>query len=404
MNNSYCRFCGAKIAEEDKFCRSCGAELNPAIDSEKTVTKKSVDYSAFIAIGAIILLVLTALIIVIRMVCNYSEPVSTPAPTEEVISPYFPETSIQETIGSEDETKQNLISPEEFAIENDLDWPKSSPVDWSTSRSPYSDRIKVLSIASQAASSWDNILNYGDDDVYAYATSYVEARIDGKCDLEAHAIGLEETGLYKKIFGKNEYSKYIYNSALSAGVSEYDAESFMEHECYVWDAAWDIYKYARDTGKNHEKAIDSVNWGCFTSGNSIGFDGFYNRFFEYSNHVSDASERVKGEREELFRILREYYEGHAELIEAEKSGGERYVRIIKSDRYTEQETPQSSCFSKVGYDSEKEELHVVFRTSGIEYIYYKFHEEDWNSFISAESLGTYFNNNIKGNFDYIKAG
>lgn len=69
-----------------------------------------------------------------------------------------------------------------------------------------------------------------------------------------------------------------------------------------------------------------------------------------------------------------------------------------------QATPQSSCFSYVGYDGEKEILHAVFRTSGIEYIYYDFTQDDWDDFINADSLGTYFNKHIKGYYDYKKVG
>lgn len=69
-----------------------------------------------------------------------------------------------------------------------------------------------------------------------------------------------------------------------------------------------------------------------------------------------------------------------------------------------EETPRSSCFSEVGYDAENEILHVVFRTTGIEYVYYDFTENDWNTFYNADSLGKYFNANIKGYFDYKKIG
>lgn len=69
-----------------------------------------------------------------------------------------------------------------------------------------------------------------------------------------------------------------------------------------------------------------------------------------------------------------------------------------------EETPQSSCFSEIGYDAKNEVLHVVFRTSGIEYVYYDFTQSDWKSFYNADSLGKYFNANIKGYFDYKKIG
>lgn len=69
-----------------------------------------------------------------------------------------------------------------------------------------------------------------------------------------------------------------------------------------------------------------------------------------------------------------------------------------------EETPRSSCFSEIGYDAKNEVLHVVFRTTGIEYVYYDFTQSDWNTFYNADSLGKYFNANIKGYFDYKKIG
>ena len=69
-----------------------------------------------------------------------------------------------------------------------------------------------------------------------------------------------------------------------------------------------------------------------------------------------------------------------------------------------EDTPRSSAFSSIGYDAENEVLHVVFRESGIEYVYYEFTLSDWNDFYNAESLGKHFNAYIKGHFDYKKIG
>ena len=62
----------------------------------------------------------------------------------------------------------------------------------------------------------------------------------------------------------------------------------------------------------------------------------------------------------------------------------------------------SSCFSKVGYDASSETLVVMFRDSGKKYAYSNFPVEEWSKFISADSLGTYFNQYIKGNYDCEK--
>lgn len=312
----YCRFCGAEIAKEDKFCRSCGAEQKPteapASEPQKAVSEKSMDYRAFIAIGAIVLLILVAVAVIVGMVGRSGKAVPTPAPTLVPTATPAGATPPMET------SKSRIISPEQYAIENGRNWPTSPPETWSN-RGPFSDGEAVSHTAYTLAFS----LGGNSDDAYDYSVAYFKARVAGKSDLEAHAIGLKETGLDRKIFGKNEYSQYIYNSALAVGVSEYDAECFAKQENAVWDAAWDIYKHARETGKNHEEAVDSVMFGCFTTENRVGRDSFYNRIYEYRNHVSGAVTKAKKEREELFRLLKEYYEGpglDASAIEAVSAG------------------------------------------------------------------------------------
>ena len=61
-------------------------------------------------------------------------------------------------------------------------------------------------------------------------------------------------------------------------------------------------------------------------------------------------------------------------------------------------TPNSSCFSKIGYSEDFETLVVTFRGSGQTYCYTNFTAADWAAFRSADSLGSYYNKNIKGNF------
>lgn len=65
-------------------------------------------------------------------------------------------------------------------------------------------------------------------------------------------------------------------------------------------------------------------------------------------------------------------------------------------------TPDSTCFSRVGYDSRNNVLIVVFRESGAEYHYFDVPEDVWESFYDSESLGKYFNREIKGNYEYEK--
>lgn len=65
-------------------------------------------------------------------------------------------------------------------------------------------------------------------------------------------------------------------------------------------------------------------------------------------------------------------------------------------------TPESTCFSRVGYDSRNQVLIVVFRESGAEYHYFGVPEDVWESFYDSASLGKYFNQEIKGNYEYEK--
>lgn len=69
-----------------------------------------------------------------------------------------------------------------------------------------------------------------------------------------------------------------------------------------------------------------------------------------------------------------------------------------------EQTPRSSCFSYIGYDEANETLYVVFRESGMEYVYHNFTDGDWYSFYNADSLGKYYNAHIKGNYECEKIG
>lgn len=65
-----------------------------------------------------------------------------------------------------------------------------------------------------------------------------------------------------------------------------------------------------------------------------------------------------------------------------------------------EETPGSSCFSCVGYDRESETLRVEFRENGYQYVYLDVPYDEWDDFISASSLGTYYNKFIKPYYEY----
>lgn len=69
-----------------------------------------------------------------------------------------------------------------------------------------------------------------------------------------------------------------------------------------------------------------------------------------------------------------------------------------------QSTPESSCFSEIGYDSRHEVLVVTFRDSGASYAYYDVPDYVWDDLESAKSKGGYYNSDIKGYYDCEKLG
>lgn len=75
-------------------------------------------------------------------------------------------------------------------------------------------------------------------------------------------------------------------------------------------------------------------------------------------------------------------------------------RIFDVDDVNMQPTPESSCFSEIGYDSDWEVLVVRFKKSGSVYTYLDFPESEWNKFIAAGSLGGWYNAHIRGRYEY----
>ncbi len=77
-------------------------------------------------------------------------------------------------------------------------------------------------------------------------------------------------------------------------------------------------------------------------------------------------------------------------------------RIFDVDDVNMQPTPESSCFSEIGFDSNWEVLVVRFRDNGSVYTYSDFPEGEWIQFIAADSLGRWYNEHIKGRYEYEK--
>ncbi len=65
-----------------------------------------------------------------------------------------------------------------------------------------------------------------------------------------------------------------------------------------------------------------------------------------------------------------------------------------------EDTERSSCFCAVAYSPIFRTLAVEFRDSGAIYYYYDLEPETAEDFFAADSLGRYFNRNIKGRYDY----
>lgn len=67
-----------------------------------------------------------------------------------------------------------------------------------------------------------------------------------------------------------------------------------------------------------------------------------------------------------------------------------------------QPTPESTCFSQIGYDSTARILYVTFRDSGKYYSYSAVPSDVWKTLSEAKSKGGYYNSDIKGFYDCIK--
>lgn len=326
----FCWKCGKEIPDEALFCSYCGTEVKStgvaktdagAAKTDAGVGEKR-DYRAFVAIGLIILLLLAAATILIGTLSNREKAdtaAETPLPAEgsptAAESPAPAETPAATEIPEPTETpRPRFISPEQYARENGLDWPAEDSDAWKNKKYPGSEGYKAWETCLVAVRSWDESFtsdNSNDED-YIYAKAYVQARAEGKSDMEAHEIGLEETYIDKRILGKEEYTNFIYESATNAGVSEYDVEAFVDKEYFIWDFAWDAYKYARDTGSSHEQAIGSVEWRCFANINNTGYTNSYERkqkYIESGMSQADAKELVYSEeRDKLYSCLQYWYE------------------------------------------------------------------------------------------------
>ena len=333
----FCWKCGKEIPDESLFCSYCGAETkNRGNKDGEPIQKKQQDYRAFVAIGLIILLLLAAATILIGTLSNREKAdtaAETPLPSEgsstAVESPAPTETPAPTKIPEPTETpRPRFISPEQYALENGLDWPAEEREDYKTEYS-YSDFQNewfneknggpptLRKIIRDTVDSWDDSdkPKYPEESEYyteyyneknKYTEVYIQARADGKSDLEAHEIGLEETGIDRRILGKEESIQFVFDSAIENGASEYEAEKIAEQEGPQWDIIWYTYKYARDTGGDHEDAIGTADWKVRGNGT------YWKLAVNYEKNKIDV-DAIDAKRNEL---LQYWYEIKREDIEA----------------------------------------------------------------------------------------
>ena len=64
----------------------------------------------------------------------------------------------------------------------------------------------------------------------------------------------------------------------------------------------------------------------------------------------------------------------------------------------------SSLIAAVGYDEEKEELHVEFHKGNLtKYVYKGVTRAVYDALMEAQSIGTFFLRNVKGQYACVKA-
>lgn len=89
------------------------------------------------------------------------------------------------------------------------------------------------------------------------------------------------------------------------------------------------------------------------------------------------------------------YDYEEELVVGYTSRGTPIIK--ETDEEIEwNNTWDSTCFSKIGYDDDNETLYLIFRDSGSEYRYLDFPYSEWLDFSLADSKGGYYNKYIKG--------
>lgn len=69
----------------------------------------------------------------------------------------------------------------------------------------------------------------------------------------------------------------------------------------------------------------------------------------------------------------------------------------------EMKAVESSNILEVGYDEDGEVLYITFN-SGVTYSYDMVPQAIYEELLAADSVGSYFNKNIKGYYEFTKCG
>ena len=127
---------------------------------------------------------------------------------------------------------------------------------------------------------------------------------------------------------------------------------------------------------------------------------------ESESRVQRDQER-REEKSESFRKdinsgpISTYFGNHAEPKDSDLDLDD-LPELFDPDDIPMQFTDRSTCFKQIGYDSEYRILKVTFRDSGRSYLYLDVSPREWEAFASSDSLGTYYNTEIKGYYDCIR--
>lgn len=88
--------------------------------------------------------------------------------------------------------------------------------------------------------------------------------------------------------------------------------------------------------------------------------------------------------------------GYEAITETDTTAEEEVVEQNYNDLL---EYVDSSCFESIGYDDYEEVLYVRFLDSGSVYAYYDVPYSEYDELINADSIGGYYNDYIKGQYE-----